>query len=78
MININNSREWHAWFQVRRERLQRRLEQAEQAEWNWPSTRRRCEVMRIEDEIEALNAEEFVVPCFAQDIEERFNSSCAS
>ena len=34
--------------------------------------------MRIEDEIEALNAEEFVVPCFAQDIEERFNSSCAS
>ena len=43
-------------------REETRLKQAEQAEWNWPSTRRRCEVQRIEDEIQALNDEEFVVP----------------
>lgn len=59
---INNSADWHRWFTQRRERLEARLRQAEQAEWNWPSTRARCEVMRIEDEIEQLNAEEFVVP----------------
>lgn len=53
---------WHAWFDQRRERLQTRLKQAEQAEWNWPCTRRRCDIMRIEDEIKHLDAEEFVVP----------------
>lgn len=59
---IKNSEDWHRWFQQRREQLQTRLKQAEQAEWNWPSTRARCEVMRIEDEIKQLDAEEFVVP----------------
>ena len=59
---INTRAAWHRWFDERRARLMLRLRQAEQAEWNWPSTRRRCEIMRIEDEIEALNAEEFVVP----------------
>ena len=59
---INSSADWHRWFTQRRERLQARLKQAEEAEWNWPSTRARCEVMRIQDEIEQLNAEEFVVP----------------
>lgn len=59
---INNRQDWHDWFQQRRERLQARLKQAEQAEWNWPSTRARCAVMRIEDEIRSLDAEEFVVP----------------
>ena len=53
---------WHAWFDSRRAILRARLKQAEQAEWNWPCTRRRCEIMRIQDEIDALNAEEFVVP----------------
>ena len=53
---------WHAWFDSRRAILRARLKQAEEAEWNWPSTRARCEVMRIEDEIAALDAEEFVVP----------------
>ena len=53
---------WHRWFDERRARLRTRLEQAEQAEWNWPCTRRRCEIMRIQDEIQALNEEEFVVP----------------
>lgn len=59
---ITTRAQWHAWFDQRRERLRFRLKQAEEAEWNWPSTRRRCEIMRIEDEIEELNAEEFVVP----------------
>ena len=53
---------WHAWFDSRRAILRARLKQAEEAEWNWPSTRARCEVMRIEDEIASLDAEEFVVP----------------
>ena len=59
---IKNSADWHRWFAQRRERLEARLKQAEEAEWNWPSTRARCEVMRIEDEIKELDAEEFVVP----------------
>ena len=59
---INTRADWHRWFDERRARLTLRLRQAEQAEWNWPSTRRRCEVQRIQDEIDALNEEEFVVP----------------
>tara|TARA_B100001093_G_C26640422_1_gene932932 strand:+ start:519 stop:728 length:210 start_codon:yes stop_codon:yes gene_type:complete len=59
---INTRADWHRWFDERRARLRTRLEQAEQAEWNWPSTRRRVEIMRIEHEIEVLNAEEFVTP----------------
>lgn len=53
---------WHAWFDSRRAILRARLKQAEQAEWNWPSMRRRLDIMRIEDEIRELDAEEFVVP----------------
>ena len=59
---INTRADWHRWFDERRARLTLRLRQAEEAEWNWPCTRRRLEIMRIEDEIEALNEEEFVVP----------------
>lgn len=59
---INTRADWHRWFDERRARLRSRLQLAIQAEWNWPCTRRRCEVMRIEDEIAALDAEEFVVP----------------
>lgn len=59
---INTRAAWHRWFAERRARLTLRLRQAEQAEWNWPCTRRRVEIMRIQDEIEALNEEEFVVP----------------
>lgn len=61
-LDITTREQWHAWFDQRRERLRFRLKQAEEAEWNWPSTRRRCEVMRLEAEIAALDAEEFVVP----------------
>lgn len=59
---IKTRADWHRWFDERRARLRTRLQLAEQAEWNWPSTRRRCEIMRIEDEIAQLDAEEFVVP----------------
>ena len=59
---IKTRADWHRWFDERRARLRTRLQLAVQAEWNWPSTRRRCEIMRIEDEIAALDAEEFVVP----------------
>ena len=59
---INTRADWHRWFDQRRAQLRTRLEQAEQAEWNWPCTRRRCEIMRIEDEIRSLDEEEFVVP----------------
>ena len=60
--DITTRAQWHAWFDQRRARLRTRLQQAEQAEWNWPSTRRRCEIVRIEDEIKELDLEEFVVP----------------
>lgn len=60
--DITTRAQWHAWFNQRRERLRHRLQQAEQAEWNWPSTRRRCDIMRIENEIKSLDAEEFVTP----------------
>lgn len=60
--DITTRQQWHAWFEQRRIRLKRRLEQAEHAEWNWPSTRRRVDIMKIEDEIRNLDAEEFVVP----------------
>ena len=60
--DITTRDQWHEWFAQRRIRLQTRLKQAEQAEWNWPCTRRRCEIMRIEDEIKELDLEEFVVP----------------
>ena len=59
---IKTRADWHRWFDERRARLRSRLQLAEQAEWNWPCTRRRCEIMRIQDEIAALDAEEFVVP----------------
>ena len=59
---IKTRADWHRWFDERRARLRSRLQLAEQAEWNWPCTRRRCEIMRIEDEIAALDEEEFVVP----------------
>jgi len=72
MNNINTTAQWHQWFNQRRSQLQTRLEQATHAEWNWPSTRARCEIHRIEREIEQLNAEEFIVPNFAADLE-----SCA-
>lgn len=59
---IRTRDDWHRWFRERRERLRHRLTQAEQAEWNWPSTRRRVDIMRIEDEIRSLDDEEFMVP----------------
>ncbi len=65
---VDSNEGWHAWFDCRRAALKVRLKQAEAAEWNWPSTRARCEVMRIEDEIAALDAEEFIVPNFTKDI----------
>ena len=75
-MKINSAAQWHAWFQSRREQLNLRLKQAQDAEWNWPCTRRRLDVIRIEDEIQELNAEEFVVPSFGQDMHDAFDS-CA-
>jgi hypothetical protein len=75
-MEIKSAAQWHAWFASRRDKLKWRLEQAKQAEWNWPSTRARCDIHRIEDEIAELDAEEFVVPSFAQDMKDAFDS-CA-
>ena len=65
---IKNSQQWHAWHEEQRNRLRWRIEQATQADWNWPSTRRRCEILRLERELEQLNDQEFVVPCFSDDV----------
>ena len=54
--------EWKMQMEQKRRALEYRLEQAKSAEWNWPSTRARCEVMRIEDELDAHNFEMFVQP----------------
>ncbi len=53
--DITTRSQWHAWFVQKRQRLLTRLEQAQQAERNWPSTRRGCDIMRIQNEIHALN-----------------------
>lgn len=74
---IKNSAQWHAWFKSRRQALEHRIWQAENAEWNWPSTRRRCELMHLKDELEELNAEEFVVPSFGEDQRRAFNTATA-
>lgn len=74
---INNATQWHAWFKSRRQALEHRIWQAEQAEWNWPNTRRRCELMHLKDELEELNAEEFVVPSFGEDQRRTFNTATA-
>lgn len=68
---VRNSAQWHAWHDQRRSTLQWRLSQAQSAEWNWPSTRARCEVMRIEEELRDLDEQEFVVPNFAEDLEKK-------
>ena len=72
MNNISSNQQWHDWFASRRDRLNLRLSMAQDAEWNWPSTRARSAVHRIEKEIEELDAEEFIVPNFDSDF-----SSCA-
>ena len=56
--DITTRQQWHAWFEQRRIRLKRRLEQAEHAEWNWPSTRARCDVFEIERELERRKEEQ--------------------
>lgn len=59
---IKNTTQWHAWIKSRRQALEHRIWQAERAEWNWPSTRRGHEVMHLKNELEELNAQEFVSP----------------
>jgi len=74
LSKVRTSREWHAWHDERRKVLKWRLEQAEQAEWNWPSTRRRCDIHRIERELEELDEQEFVVPGFSADIKDSLST----
>jgi len=69
--HINTNKQWHAAFDARRETLKWRLEQAENAEWNWPSTRARVLINQIENELNQLDADEFVMPNFESD------NSCA-
>ena len=53
--HIKTNAEKHARFDRTRQRLKWRLSMAAAAEWNWPSTRARCEVMRIEEEMRRLD-----------------------
>ena len=71
---ITTNAEWHDFHDRKRAQLMWRLEQAQRTEWNWPSTRARVEVDRIEREIERVNEDEFIVPNFDTD---HFRS-CAS
>jgi hypothetical protein len=65
--HIETNEQWHAAFNARREKLKWRLEQAENAEWNWPSTRARVLINRIENELNQLDEDEFIVPNFDSD-----------
>ena len=47
------------------------LELAKQTEWNWPSTRARCQVERLENQIEAAEFELFVRPTTDAEIRAR-------
>ena len=71
---ITTNAEWHDFHDRKRAQLLWRLEQAQRTEWNWPSTRARVEVDRIEREIERVNEDEFIVPNFDSD----HFKSCAS
>lgn len=64
---IDTNEKWHAWFDRRRSALQTKIRQAESAEWNWPSTRRRVELYHLENELKELDEQEFVVPNFGSD-----------
>jgi hypothetical protein len=55
-------RKWKRIMQQKRETLKWRLRVAEETEWNWPSTRARCEVYRIQKEIDEHDFEMFVQP----------------
>ncbi len=61
-IKIMRISQWKQAMQQKRKRLEYRLEQVRSAEWNWPSTRARCEVMRVEKEIDDHDFEMFVQP----------------
>jgi len=61
---INTNKEWHAYYERKRAQLNWRLEQAEAAEWNWPSTRARVQVDKVQRELDQLTAAEFVMPNF--------------
>ncbi len=47
----------------KRKQLEYRLEQARSAERNWPSTRARCEVMRLENELERNRKKDELIGC---------------
>ncbi len=67
LAHIETNAQWHAAFNARREKLRWRLEQANHAEWNWPSTRARVVINKIENELDKLDEDEFVVPNFDTD-----------
>lgn len=56
------TREYINRLRAKKERLRIKLKHAEDAEWNWPSTRARCAVMRVEKEIDDINFKLFARP----------------
>ena len=56
------TRQYIDYLRNQRSRLAARLFQVEQAEWNWPSTRARCEVMRVQKELDDVDSKLFVRP----------------
>ena len=55
-----NIRRYYERLEAERDRVRFRLELAEQTEWNWPSTRARVEVWRLQDELNDLEKQLFV------------------
>jgi len=63
--------QWIATKERERDNLRFRLELARQTEWNWPSTRARVAVERLENEIDAIEFELFVQPHTDDEMEAR-------
>ena len=57
--HLNRHAQRRAWFQQKRTTLEHRIAQAEQADQDWPTTRRRCDLFQLQRELDKHNQLEY-------------------
>ena len=60
--SIRTRSQYQAWKQSRQRALEHRIWQAERAEYDWPSTRRRSDLMHLQRELDELLDSSFPTP----------------
>ena len=60
MPRTTNIQKHYEALERERDSVKYRLRLAEETEWNWPSTRARCEVWRLEAALERIEEQLFV------------------